>query len=41
VLVNNVGIGSGQGTQPSDEGVDAIQDMFDTNVFGTPGSPAR
>ena len=35
VLVNNVGVGSGLATQPSIESVDEIQDMFNTNVFGT------
>jgi NAD(P)-dependent dehydrogenase (short-subunit alcohol dehydrogenase family) len=35
VLVNNVGVGSGLATQPSDESVDDIQAMFNTNVFGT------
>ncbi|MAY61192.1 MAG: short-chain dehydrogenase [Rhizobiales bacterium] len=35
VLVNNVGIGSGLQTQPSDESVADIQSMFETNVFGT------
>lgn len=35
VLVNNVGIGSGLATQPSNEDVGEIQSMFDTNVFGT------
>lgn len=35
VLVNNVGIGSGLATQPSDENVDDIRTQFETNVFGT------
>lgn len=35
VLVNNVGVGSGFGNQPSDEKVDEISAMFETNVFGT------
>lgn len=35
VLINNVGIGSGLGTQPSDENVDEIRAQFETNVFGT------
>lgn len=35
VLVNNVGIGSGLGTQPSDESIDDIRDTFETNVLGT------
>ncbi|NLR98078.1 SDR family oxidoreductase [Rhizobium sp. P38BS-XIX] len=35
VLINNVGIGSGLGTQPSDENVGEIRAQFETNVFGT------
>lgn len=35
VLVNNVGIGSGLGTKSSEESVDEIRTMFDTNLFGT------
>jgi NAD(P)-dependent dehydrogenase (short-subunit alcohol dehydrogenase family) len=35
VLVNNVGIASGLGSQPSDESVDDIREAFETNVFGT------
>jgi NAD(P)-dependent dehydrogenase (short-subunit alcohol dehydrogenase family) len=35
VLVNSVGILSGMGTQPSNESVEDMQAMFDTNVFGT------
>lgn len=35
VLINNVGIGSGLGTQPSDENIDDIRVQFETNVFGT------
>lgn len=35
VLVNNVGIGSGLGEQPSSENLDNIQSMFGTNLFGT------
>lgn len=35
VLVNNVGIGSGHDKQPSNENVVEMQDMFNTNVFGT------
>lgn len=35
VLVNNVGIGGGLDTQPSNEDVDDIRAMFETNVFGT------
>lgn len=35
VLVNNVGIGAGLTTKSSDESVDSIKSIFDTNVFGT------
>lgn len=35
VLVNNVGIGSGLATQPSNESLADIGAMFDTNVVGT------
>lgn len=35
VLINNVGIGSGLASQPSDESIDDIRATFETNVFGT------
>lgn len=35
VLVNNVGIGGGLASQPSDESVDDMLPMFETNLFGT------
>lgn len=35
VLVNNVGIGGGLESQPSDEPVDQIREMFETNLYGT------
>lgn len=35
VLINNVGIGDGLALQASEESVDGMRSMFETNLFGT------